>query len=86
MVKSQNDNLTGDFLPDFGVSNDEEARYKKFKTDDTEHEALYLVKANAPINTEAHANAQTQMAAGKVKLLIDERVAKVKLLGTKVGQ
>lgn len=86
MVKSQNDNITGDFLPDFGVSNDEEAYYKKFKTDDTEHEAMYLVKANAPINTEAHANAQTQMAAGKVKLLIDERVAKVKLLGTKVGQ
>jgi hypothetical protein len=26
------------------------------------------------------------MSAGKVKLLIDERVAKVKLLGTKTGQ
>ena len=86
MIKSQNDNVTGDFLPDFGISNDEEGYYKQYKTDDTEHEAIYLIKANAPINTEAHANAQTQMSAGKVKLLIDERVAKVKLLGTKTGQ
>jgi len=37
---------------------------------------MYLLKANAPINTEAHANAQVQMNSGKVKLLIDERVAK----------
>ena len=85
MIKSQYDSM-GDFLPDFGISNDEEGYYKKFKTDDTEHEAMYLIKANAPINTEAHANAQTQLAAGKVKFLIDERIAKQKLLGTKVGQ
>ena len=85
MIKSQYDSM-GDFLPDFGICNDEEGYYKKFKTDDTEHEAMYLIKANAPINTEAHANAQTQLAAGKVKFLIDERIAKQKLLGTKVGQ
>jgi hypothetical protein len=47
---------------------------------------MYLVKATAPINTEAHANAQSQLSSGKVKLLIDERVAKTKLMGTKVGQ
>jgi hypothetical protein len=46
---------------------------------------MYLLKANAPINTEAHANAQTQLSSGKVRFLIDERVAKQKLLGTKVG-
>ena len=44
------------------------------------------MKANAPINTEAHANAQSQLSSGKVKMLIDERVAKTKLMGTKVGQ
>ena len=85
-VKPQIDPDNGDEYPDFGVYNDEEGYYKKYKTPTTEQEALYIIKANAPINTEAHANAQTQMLAGKVKLLIDERVAKQKLLGTKMGQ
>jgi hypothetical protein len=85
LIKSQVDGDTGDTYPDFGVYNDEEGYYKKFKTNVTEHDALYLLKANAPINTEAHANAQTQMNSGKVKLLIDERIAKQKLMGTKMG-
>ena len=86
MVKKQIDPDTGDTYPDFGVYNDEELYYKKFKTDITEQDAMYLIKANAPINTEAHANAQTQLLSGKVKFLIDERIAKTKLLGTKIGQ
>ena len=86
MIKSQIDPDTGDTYPDFGVYNDDEGYYKKYKTDITEHDAMYLIKANAPINTEAHANAQTQLSSGRVKFLIDERVAKTKLLGTKVGQ
>ena len=86
MVKSQIDPDTNDSFPDFGVYNDDEGYYKKYKTNMTEQEAMYLLKANAPINTEAHANAQTQLSSGKVKFLIDERVAKQKLMGTKVGQ
>ena len=86
MVKSQYNEDTGDFLPDFGVLNDDEGFYKKFRTNSTEFDALYLIKANAPINTEAHVNAQTQMQAGKIKFLIEEKVAKEKLLGTKLGQ
>lgn len=86
MVKSQIDPDTGDTYPDFGVYNDDEAYYKKYKTNLTEQDAMYLIKANAPINTEAHANAQAQMNSGKVKFLIDERIAKQKLLGTKIGQ
>ena len=86
MVKSQIDPNTNDSYPDFGVYNDEEGYYKKYKTAVTEQEAMYLLKANAPINTEAHANAQTQLSSGKVKFLIDERIAKQKLMGTKVGQ
>ena len=86
MIKSQIDPDTNDTYPDFGVYNDEEGYYKKYKTPVTEQEAMYLLKANAPINTEAHANAQTQLSSGKVKFLIDERVAKQKLMGTKVGQ
>ena len=86
MVKSQTDPATGDSLPDFGVYNDDEGYYKKYSTKETEQNAMYLIKANAPINTEAHANAQTQLAAGKVKFLIDERTAKSKLISTKLGQ
>lgn len=86
LVKPQIDPDTNELFPDFGVYNDEEGYYKKYRTQNCEQDALYVIKANAPINTEAHANAQTQLSSGKVKMLIDERVAKTKLLGTKVGQ
>ena len=86
MVKTQIDPDTNDTYPDFGVENDVDGEYKRFRTASCEFDAMYLIKANAPINTEAHANAQSQLSSGKVKLLVDERVAKVKLLGTKRGQ
>lgn len=86
MVKGQEDPETGEYLPPFGVDNDDENFYKKFKTADTELDAMYLVKANAPINTEAHTYVQTQLSSGKIKFLIDENQAKVKLMSTKMGQ
>ena len=86
MVKQQVDPETNEVLPDFGVENDEDGFYKKFRTPDTEADALFLIKANAPINTEAHSYVQTQLASGKIKFLIDENQAKVKLMSTKVGQ
>ena len=91
MTKSQLDPETGDSLPPFGVeggtSEDVLETYKKVNKDpDAERDALYLVKANAPVNTEAHTYAQTQMSSGKVKFLIDEAQAKTKLMSTKVGQ
>lgn len=86
MVKAQIDPETGDTLPPFGVENDDEGFYKKFKTEDTVKDAMFLIKANAPINTEAHSYVQTQLSSGKIKFLIDEREAKVKLMSTKLGQ
>lgn len=86
LVKPQIDPDTGDTYPDFGVYNDEDGYYKKYRTNDCEQDAIYALKANAPINTEAHANARAQLSSGKVKMLIDERAAKVKLMGTKLGQ
>jgi hypothetical protein len=76
----------GDVLPDFGVYNDDENFYKKYRTKDCEYDALYVLKANAPINTEAHSVAQSQLNSGKVKFLIGEGTAQDKLLGTKIGQ
>ena len=59
MVKSQDDNETGIHYPDFGVyggtQSDAADTYKKFKTDETEEGAMYLIKAHAPENSEAHA-------------------------------
>ena len=86
MVKNQTDPETNELLPNFGVENDEEGFYKKYKDENTELDAMYLIKANAPINTEAHTYVQTQLSSGKIKFLIDENQAKVKLMSTKAGQ
>lgn len=86
MIKGQIDPNTGDDLPPFGIYNDDEGYYKKFETKNTELSAIYIIKANAPINTEAYANAQAQLSSGKIKFLIDERIAKNKLLGTSLGK
>lgn len=56
MVKSQADVETGETYPDFGVYNDNDNFYKKYKTTVTEEDAVYIIKANASLNTEIHAN------------------------------
>jgi len=90
MTKAQIDPETGDELPPFGVEDgtaeDTVNLYKKIKGPGVEENAMYLIKANAPINTEAYSYTQTQMSSGKVKFLIDEQQAKAKLLSTKKGQ
>jgi hypothetical protein len=90
MTKSQIDPESGDELPPFGVeggtSEDAIEPYKKIKGANVQEDALYLIKANAPINTEAHSYVQTQMFSGKIKFLIDENQAKNKLMATKAGQ
>lgn len=90
MTKTQLDSETGETLPPFGISGgtseDAIEPYKKIKGPDVENDAIYLIKANAPINTEAHTYVQTQMYSGKIKFLIDENQAKVKLMSTKMGQ
>ena len=90
MVKPQVNPDTLEVMPDFGVyggtQEDAAQEYKKYRTNSTEQDALYLIKASAPINTEAHTIARSILSSGRVKFLIDERVAKQKLLNTKVGQ
>ena len=90
MTKAQVDPETGDVLPPFGVaggtSEDIKETYKKVKGESIEQDAMYLIKANAPINTEMYSYAQTQMSSGKIQFLIDEATAKTKLMSTKKGQ
>lgn len=88
MLKTQFDPDTGEELPPFGVDNtDTYEEYKKYnKQINLVRDAMFLIKANAPINTEIYAYVQTQMSSGKIKTLIDEREAGVKLMLTKAGQ
>ena len=90
MTKAQIDPQTGDELPPFGVqggtAQDTIDLYKKIRGPEVEENALYLIKANAPINTQAYSYAKTQMSSGRIKMLIDETQAKNKLMSTKVGQ
>jgi hypothetical protein len=53
-----------------------------FNTDN----AIYIVKAQAPLNTEAYSATQTALTSGKLKFLIDERTAKDKLMNTSAGK
>lgn len=87
MVKAQQTD-DGQYLPPFGIDNDEEGVYKNYfrGVNELEKDAIFQIKANAPINTQAYSYAQTQMSSGKIKFLIDETEAKAKLAETKTGQ
>lgn len=47
---------------------------------------MYIMKANQPINSELFAYCQTQLNSGKLKFLIDESVAKNKLMSQSQGK
>lgn len=90
MVISQDFGGEDEYYPPFGVYGgtyaDADQEYKKFRTDDTEDDAIYAIKANIPINSEAYSITKAWLESGKLKFLISERDAKNKLLGTKRGQ
>ena len=90
MIKAQIDPETNEQFIPFGVCGGTSAQaidpYRKIKGDNVENEAMYLIKANASINTECYSYAKTQISSGKVKFLIDQQQAKIKLMDTKVGQ
>ena len=87
MVKAQQTD-DGQYLPPFGIDNDDEGVYKSYfkGVSELQKDAIFQIKANAPINTQTYSYVQTQMSSGKIKLLIDETEAKAKLMETKQGQ
>ena len=87
MVKAQQTD-DGQYLPPFGIDNDDEGVYKAYfrGVNDIQKDAIFQIKANAPINTQAYSYAQTQMSSGKIKFLIDQAEAKAHLMETKTGQ
>lgn len=86
LVTDQIDPDTDEPLYNFGVYNDDDRAYKKFETPDTIHNALYIMRANQGLNSEMYAYCQSQLLAGKLKFLIDENVAKNKLMAQAQGQ
>lgn len=90
LVLGHEDPENGDYLPPLGVEGGTyegaEQEYKKFRTNDTIKDAVFVVKANAPINTEAHSYLRSQIDSRKIRFLIEERDARIKLMETKVGQ
>lgn len=86
LVRDQIDPETDEPLYNWGVYNDEDRKYRDWQTPDTIQNALYIMKANAPLNSEMYAYCQAQLNSGKLKFLIDESVAKNKLMAQKQGQ
>lgn len=85
MVKPQVDPDDGSVLPDFGVENDDDGFYKKYRTASTEFDAIFAIKANSAINTVAYTAVKTALDTGKLKFLIDDKLAKQNLLNTARG-
>ena len=79
-MRDQVDPDTDEPLYNWGVYNDDDRKYREWITPETIHNALYIMKANAPINSELYAYCQNQLNNGKLCFLIDESVAKNKLL------
>lgn len=89
LIKPNIDTETGIEYNAYGVdyqNEDQEKHYRKFETPTMKKNMLYLLKANAELNNEAHVNALSQLASGKIRFLIDHQLAKSKLLATKKGQ
>ena len=90
LVLENEDDQTGASYPAFGVvsETDPDRHYTKLQKgfSDVKKDAIYIMKANPDINSECYVNLQSQMGSGALRLLLDERTAKAKLLATKVGQ
>lgn len=79
LLKQQIDLRTNQHLQPWGVMNDDKGYYHQFKVAGMIPNLMYIIKANAPFNTEMYANMQTQLTTGKLRFLIDERQAKMRL-------
>jgi hypothetical protein len=79
LVSDQIDPETNEMWYNLGViyKDDEERKaYKKYENENTIDKAIYLMKANANLNSEMYSYCQTQMQHGKLKFLVHENIAK----------
>lgn len=73
----------GEMFPAYGSFNDDS--YKHIQPKDCKWN-IYVIKANAGLNSKIHSNCYSWTYAGKVQFLISEQEAKNKLMATKKGQ
>lgn len=74
---------TGEEYGPIGVSNDEE--YLK-RQDPTIPRVLFVLKVGASDSSNIHSNCYVQLSSGRVTFLASERVARMRLMATKMGQ
>lgn len=93
LITDQQDPETDELLANFGIinlddipSDQDRKNYKSFENENTIKNALYMMKATAPLNSEMYAYTQTQLRNGKLKFLIDSNTAKNKLLSQSQGK
>ena len=83
---------TNETLYGWGVINDEEDpktgryRYKSLETENTIKNAMYIIKANTTLNSEMYSYCKSQIMNGRVRFLINETIAKNKLMAQAQGQ
>lgn len=89
LVVDQEDPDTGNTLYNMGIINSVDTdleRYKKFETENTIHNSVYVVKMNRQSNSELYAYTQSQLLSGKIHFLIPYQVAEGNLVATKKGR
>lgn len=87
LVMPSEDKNTGESFPAFGVVNDDKKQYKNIDHGgNVIRDVIWAIIANPEINSEGYTNIVSQMGSGKLRFLIEERIAKGKLLETKRGQ
>lgn len=85
LLKPTHDTDTGNEYPPFGVYNDDDGYYKKYRTPDMELDAVWVMKANLQLNTEMYTYCKVQLTSGRLNFLVDEVQAKndlVQQIGT----
>ncbi len=83
LVLENEDKVMESVYPPFSVTNDD--NYEQYvKT--TSIPLLHIMKPNEEANSQIYVNCLSQFNSGKVKLLVDEKVAKTKLLNTANGR
>lgn len=83
LILENKDKVTGTVYPPLSVTNDE--NYNSFIKDNS-LPLLYLIKPSDETNSQIYVNCLTQFNSKKIKLLVDEKVAKTALLNTKEGR
>lgn len=86
LVVDSTDPDSGEVYSGWGVVNDDDNKYKNMRTESTINDALYIMKANQTLNSEMYAYCKNQITNGRMRFLIDENIAKNKLLSQSQGK